>query len=162
MLVQELTHQRMKSDNPAMRWLLPIMTVVAVLSACKKEELPTVPEITLVSASPTQVVQFGERVKVRFAYKDADGDLGDPDPDMNTLEVKDARLNTADFYHVPPITPDGATVSVQGEIEVELNALFLLGNGDQETTTYTLRIRDRAGNWSNSITTPAITITSGE
>ncbi len=142
--------------------LLSLFAVLALASACKKEEMPTVPEITLVSAAPTQVVQFGERVKVRFSYKDADGDLGHPDPDMNTLEVKEARLNTADFYHIPPIAPEGTTVSVQGELEVELNALFLLGNGTEETTTYTLRIRDQAGNWSNSITTPPITITTGE
>jgi hypothetical protein len=108
------------------------------------------------------VVQFGDRVKVRFSYKDADGDLGHADPDVATLEVKEARLEVPDLYHVPPIAPEGAEVSVQGELEVELNALFLLGNGIEETTTYTLRIRDRAGNWSNSITTPTITIVQGD
>ena len=61
-----------------------------------------------------------------------------------------------------PRAPEDAQVAIQGELEVELNALFLLGNGSEETTTYTLRIRDRAGNWSNTIITPTITIVQGE
>jgi hypothetical protein len=142
-----------------MRTLVLFALAAALFIACKKEEVgAAVPEIALIDASPLQVVQFGQRVKVRFSFKDADGDLGHADPDIATLEVKEARLDTPDMYHVPPIAPEGAEVSVQGELEVELNALFLLGNGSTETTTYTLRIRDRAGNWSNAITTPTITI----
>lgn len=131
-----------------------------MLAACKKESArPVVPVIELLSTSPLQVTQFGERVEVRLRYEDGDGDLGFADPDTWSLEVKEARLSTADWYHVPPLAPEGATVSIQGELEVEFTALFLLGNGVEEQTTYTIRLRDRAGNWSNSVTTPAITIT---
>ncbi len=143
-----------------MKGTIHIIAAIVLLAACgKKDVIPTSPEIALIDTAPLQVVQFGERVKVRFSYKDGDGDLGQFDPDIASLEVKEARLNTADWYHVPPISPEGSEVQVQGELEVELNALFLLGNGTEETTTYTLRIKDRAGNWSNSITTPTITIT---
>jgi hypothetical protein len=146
-----------------MRTLITAAGLLVLLMACRKEEVAvSAPEIALVDVAPVQVVQFGERVRVRFSYKDADGDLGEADPDTPALEVKEARLAQPDFYHVPPIAPEGGSLSVQGELEVELNALFLLGNGTQETTTYTLRVRDRAGNWSNTITTPTITIVQAE
>ena len=142
-----------------MRTLTTALGLMLMLMACRKEEQAGgAPEIALLDTAPLEVVQFGERVRVRFSYKDADGDLGNADPDIHDLEVKEARLAQPDFHHVPPISPEGASVAVQGELEVELNPLFVLGNGTQEYTTYTLRIRDRAGNWSNSITTPTITI----
>jgi hypothetical protein len=143
-----------------MRSLIVISAAVVVLSSCKKEEvMPASPEISLVSMSTQSVQAFGERVKVRFSYKDGDGDLGQQDPDAYTLWVKDARLAQADGYHIPPLAPDGEELPIQGELEVELNALFLLGNSQQEVTTYTIHVVDRAGHKSNEFVTAPITIT---
>lgn len=136
------------------------ITVLCVLLACKKEEvMPSTPEIAFVSMSAQSVHEFNERVKVRFSYKDGDGDLGQEDPDNYTLWVKDARLEGTDGYHIPPLAPEGSEVPIQGELEVELNALFLLGNSGQEETSYTMYVIDRAGNRSNEFTTGTITIT---
>jgi hypothetical protein len=143
-----------------MRTWIATITVVVLLCACKKEEImPASPEISLVSMSTQHVQAFGDRVKVRFSYKDGDGDLGEDDPDAYTLWVKDARLAQADGYHIPPLAPESAEVPIQGELEVELNELFLLGNSQQEVTTYTIHIVDRAGNRSNEFVTAPITIT---
>ena len=120
--------------------------------------MPATPEISLLSVSTQSVVQFTDRVSLRFAYKDGDGDLGQVDPDDYTLWVKDARLNTADGYHIPPLAPEGEAVPIQGELTMELNALFLLGNSTQEETTYTVYLTDRAGNSSNTFVTGAIII----
>ena len=139
-----------------------ILTILPFLSAaCRKEEaaMPGTPEIAFVSMSTQQVLEFEERVKVRFSYKDGDGDIGHADPDNHSLWVKDARLENADGYHIQPLAPEGAEVPIQGELEVELNALFLLGNSGQEETSYTMYIVDRAGNRSNEFTTGTITIT---
>ncbi len=73
--------------------------------------------------------------------------------------MKDARLQGTDGYHIPPLAPEDADVPIQGELEVELNALFLLGNSGQEETSYTMYVVDRAGNRSNEFTTGMITIT---
>jgi hypothetical protein len=136
------------------------ITVLCILIACKKEEvMPSAPEIAFVSMSAQSVQEFNQRVKVRFSYKDGDGDLGQEDPDNYTLWVKDARLEGTDGYHIPPLAPEGSEVPIQGELEVELNALFLLGNSDQEETSYTVYVIDRAGNRSNEFTTGTITIT---
>jgi hypothetical protein len=143
-----------------MRKLFAFIVIAVLLAGCKKEEvMPSAPEIALVSMSAQSVHEFDERVKVRFSYKDGDGDLGQSDPDDYTLWVKDARLGGTDGYHIPPLAPEDAEVPIQGELEVELNALFLLGNSGQEETSYTMYVVDRAGNRSNEFTTGTITIT---
>lgn len=143
-----------------MRKLFGFTVIAVLLAGCKKEEvMPSAPEIALVSMSARSVHEFDERVKVRFSYKDGDGDLGQGDPDDYTLWVKDARLEGTDGYHIPPLAPEGAEVPIQGELEVELNALFLLGNSGQEETSYTMYVVDRAGNRSNEFTTGTIIIT---
>jgi hypothetical protein len=143
-----------------MRKLFGFTVIAVLLAGCKKEEvMPSAPEIALVSMSAQSVHEFDERVKVRFSYKDGDGDLGQGDPDDYTLWVKDARLEGTDGYHIPPLAPEGAEVPIQGELEVELNALFLLGNSGQEETSYTMYVVDRAGNRSNEFTTGTIIIT---
>lgn len=143
-----------------MKRILALATMAALLAGCKKEEvMPSAPEIAFVSMSTQSVHEFDERVTVRFSYKDGDGDLGQEDPDNYTLWVKDARLDGTDGYHIPPLAPEDAEVPIQGELDVELNALFLLGNSGQEETSYTMYIVDRAGNRSNEFTTGMIIIT---
>ena len=143
-----------------MKRILTLATIAFLLAGCKKEEvMPSAPEIAFVSMSTQSVHEFDERVTVRFSYKDGDGDLGQEDPDSYTLWVKDARLEGTDGYHIPPLAPEDAEVPIQGELDVELNALFLLGNSGQEETSYTMYIVDRSGNRSNEFTTGMITIT---
>lgn len=138
---------------------IAIATTILLMASCKKEDgMPATPEIALVGMSTQQVTEFQDHVTVRFSYKDGDGDLGQADPDDYTLWVKDARLESPDGYHIPPLAPEGAEVPIQGELEVELHTLFLLGSSTQEETRYTIHIVDRAGNRSNEFTTDVITI----
>lgn len=131
-----------------------------LLVACKKEEntLPTQPEIEFISISDIEVEEFDNSITLVLNYKDKEGDIGQADPDAYSLRVKDARLEEFDWYHIPPITPDLQELQTQGTLSVQLNALFLLGNGETETTYFTIQLKDRAGNWSNQIQCPEITI----
>lgn len=131
------------------------------LVACKKEQadiMPMEPSIELISVGPAQVTEFETAVMLRFSYKDGDGDLGRTDPDDYSLWVKDSRLSMADGYHIIPLAPPDEEMAIEGELEVELTPLFLLGNAAEEVMTYSFHVMDRAGNRSNEITTPAITI----
>ncbi len=130
-----------------------------VLTSCEKEEaLDPVPSIEFKSISASEVENFNNQLIVKIGYKDEDGDLGEQDPDSYSLRIRDARLNDFDWYHVPPLTPSNEALNIEGEFEIELNALFLLGNGDQESTTLSFQLRDRAGNWSNTVQSPLILI----
>jgi hypothetical protein len=56
------------------------------------------------------------------------------------------------------MTPDQQELHIKGSYSVTLNQVFLLGNGASETTKFTVQIQDRAGNWSNEVVTPVVTI----
>ena len=137
-----------------------LLAILILIGACKKkeDEIDPIPSISYSSISHNEVVQFDNAVSIFFSYYDGDGDIGYQDPDTYSLRVKDARLEDYDWYHIPPLTPDQQLLDIEGTFSVELPPLFLLGNGAQETTTFTLQVQDRAGNWSNQIMTPEVLI----
>jgi hypothetical protein len=104
------------------------------------------------------VLNFQNSLQITLDYIDENGDIGYQDPDAYSLRVKDSRLEEFDWYHIPPLTPEMEELNISGSFTVELNSLFLLGNASQETTTFTLQLKDRSGNWSNQITSPAVMI----
>lgn len=122
------------------------------------EEPATIPSLTVISLSHSSVQEFENEVLLELEYLDYDGDIGAENPDEKTLWVRDSRLDSADLYHVPPIAPVGEEVAIRGRFIVPLNRLFLLGNGQSETLFFTLKIKDRAGNWSEEETTEMITV----
>tara|TARA_Y100000766_G_C18357639_1_gene342593 strand:+ start:83 stop:526 length:444 start_codon:yes stop_codon:yes gene_type:complete len=136
-----------------------ILLCFVLITSCKKEDnTPKIPEISLVSISPTTLVQFEEPVNIVIGYKDLDGDLGFENPDSFALQIKDNRLEDPDWYHVPPLSPIGSNLSIQGELDIQISSLFLLGNGSEEQTSFTIKMVDRAGNWSQEIMTPQLII----
>lgn len=138
-----------------------ILLLILVAASCKKASIvkkPAEPLIAIVSTNPVNILQFEEGVALVLRYEDGDGDLGHPNPDSLLLEVRDARLLFPDYYFVPPLAPLGSELPIEGELQFRLNGTFLFGNGASEQTTYSIRMRDRKGNWSNSVITPTITI----
>jgi hypothetical protein len=139
------------------------LLIMSLLAACagKDTPLPTgPPELRVTDISPLSVRQFVDSVDLVLFYADPEGDLGSEDPDDKTLWVKDSRLAEADLYHVRPLSPpEGDPVSIQGTLVVRLKSVFLLGNGQSEQITYSVKIRDKAGNWSETDIAPTITVT---
>lgn len=139
-----------------------LVSLPLLLISCNKEEdeqvQNTAPTISIASLSTDSVKEFVDSVIVEISYQDAQGNLGSIDPDVNDLEVKDSRLSQPDFYHVKPLAPEGYTLNISGKLRIRLSTLFLLGIGDQETATFTIRLRDQSGEWSAPVTTDPITI----
>jgi hypothetical protein len=139
-----------------------LISLPLLLNSCKKEvDEPvqnTAPTISIASLSTDSVKEFVDSVIVEISYQDAQGNLGSIDPDVNDLEVKDSRLSQPDFYHVKPLAPEGYTLNISGKLRIRLSTLFLLGIGDQETATFTIRLRDQSGEWSAPVTSDPIKI----
>jgi hypothetical protein len=140
-----------------------LLGVIVLIGACQTDEPAPVlqnpiPIIRYLSISPKIVTEFTDSVIVEFEYKDGDGDLGHKDPDFAYLSVQDARLKNPDFYYVPPLAPIGSNITIEGKLRIKVRNTFLLGAGGDELTSYEIRMRDRAGNWSNYINTENITI----
>ncbi len=143
-----------------MRYLYYACISILFFSACSKDEttFPIEPEITLLSAGPTTITEFEDSIQIVIQYRDGDGDIGFENPDSFSLFVQDARLPDPDNYFVRPLSPIGSNVSIEGTLEINIRNTFLLGSGGQETTYYTIVLRDRAGHYSNILQTPDITI----
>ncbi len=140
--------------------LLPLLLFLGL--ACEKtSDKPAFdlsPKIELVDVSSDTILQFKDSLNIRIYYEDGDGDLGNADPEINSIFVKDARLESEEAYYLAPVTPDGAEASITGTLNLILGTTFILGNADQEKTSFTIFLLDKAGNQSNTIETGPITI----
>lgn len=146
-----------------------VLFFILVVYACKKEEdvtpesdppMSIIPSIELKSVTPTSVKQFKDSIVFNIFYKDGDGDLGFSDTDSLSLYLTDNRVPLTEKYHVPPLSPDSSKIAIQGYFNLVLNHTNLLDTAgtDSETTTYTIKVKDRSGNWSNEVTSVTITI----
>jgi hypothetical protein len=132
--------------------------LISFFGCKKKEEEPKIPIIELIEITPLSMVQYEESIYITIGYSDLDGDIGYENPDQYALQIKDNRLADPDWYHVPPLSPIGSNVAIEGNLTIKISTLFLLGNGSQEQTSFGIKIKDRVGNWSDEITTPQVTI----
>ena len=141
-----------------MKKIFFISSILLIFSSCSKEEDQVIFNINLLNTFPTEIIEFQENIYVRIFYQHPEGFIGFSDPDYLSLEVKDSRLSQADYYHIIPVTPPENSLSITGELLVEIDSPFLFGNGIMELVNFTIRIQDRNLNWSNSIITPNITV----
>jgi len=66
--------------------------LIILFFACEKEGIVSdFPEIEFVSISPTTVQEFSEEINITISYLDANGDLGENNPDVKNMFVKDLR-----------------------------------------------------------------------
>ena len=142
-----------------MRSIFYLLIFVSVFfSSCSKDDDPVNFNLGLIEVFPLNIIEFQENIYVRLSYEHPEGYLGFSDPDYLSLEVKDSRLSQADYYHLIPITPPNNNLSVSGELLVEIDSPFLFGNGNIELVNFSIRIQDQNLSWSNTITTPNISV----
>jgi len=155
------------------RYSICMLIMILGLGACTKqlddlidEETPNgaisaTPIIDSLALNTTSIQEYSDSLVLSFYFLDGDGDLGTNEADSTVIEVVDNRLpNDLIFnYHLSPRAPDGANVAVQGTLNIVLkNIIRLDSNNASETTTFSIRIKDRAQNWSNILVSPQVTI----
>ena len=128
--------------------------------SCKDDErqISDVPHLDFVSISPIAITEFKEEVRLVIKYIDGDGDLGDNDPDIKNLFIIDQRNGVEYTYRVPQLSPSGSNITIEGNLEVDLNSLSVVGSANSESVKFDIYIIDRSGNQSNIITSSAITV----
>ncbi len=153
----------MKEHLYIIKLLIFVFVIISLWTSCETQNTEPVfdvtPKIELLSLSNTELVEFKDTLTLLLRYEDGDGDLGNSNPDINSVFVQDSRLDEADEYYLSPLAPEDAGVSITGNLNIRLAPTFILGNGNTEETTYTIYINDRAGNQSNVLETEPITIT---
>lgn len=142
-----------------------ILASVIVVSACNKEDdlpgepMSVIPEIELISTGPSTVVALKDSIEFLLHYQDGDGDLGYNSPDSLSIYITDNRIGLTEALFVPLLAPEDASVSIQGELLVELhNTILIDPDADTESVTFSIYLRDRTGNVSNTVTSAPITV----
>ena len=140
-----------------------------IVAACQPPEYPDEPQITFMGLSTnilnecTPAMQLNnncDTVLITMGFTDGDGDLGaiGKDSTVNCF-VTDLRTGTVTSRLIPQTDLPGNIKSVSGEITFVMNANVCRNTFPplaQDTVIYKIRIKDRAGNMSNEITTSPI------
>jgi hypothetical protein len=128
--------------------------------ACKKEknERSVVPEIRLVDVSPLQIKEYKDKIMFNLFYQDGDGDIGENNDAVKNLFITDSRNGITYQYRIKQLSPDGAEVSIEGNLMVELNSTGILNGASSEPVNYSIYLTDRAGNSSNTVVAEGLMI----
>ena len=137
--------------------------LLACLSSCKKkEEEEPAPKpnlsIEFVSISPSTVKEYSDSLTLTFSYDDLDGDLGENDPNITNLFVTDSRNNVEYQYRISQLAPEGSDVHIKGKLNVVIKNTAITDGSSSQSLTYSLYIKDRTLNVSNTVTSSAVTV----
>jgi len=134
--------------------------ILVSFSGCKKEEpISNVPSIKFISMTPNPAVKYQDEIKVTIEYTDGDGDLGENTPDVKNLYCTDSRNNVTYEFRIQQLAPDNANIIINGRLVFDLAPQgFIDDNNTTETATYSIYLKDRVGNQSNTVQTSALTI----
>ena len=135
-----------------------ILLFILITYSCKKEIDEIEFRIKIINTSPLILQEFQENIEVRVEYSHPEGYIGFADPDLLSIEVHDSRLPNPDLYHLQPLSPPNMGLSIQGVVNIEIDSPFRFGNGNSENLSYNIRIQDKNNKWSNTVSTPMITI----
>jgi len=136
-----------------------LMLVLSVVVGCKdpaEKIFSPVPEIELISVNPTQVVSFRDSIVFEVEYTDGDGDLGSMTED--NFFIEDDRIQVTHGFRVQEIVPNGERVPITGSLRITLPNTLITDGSSSQQVTFTLHMIDQAGNESNRVSTPPVTV----
>lgn len=144
-----------------MRYIILIIAVLFLFSACKKDKFTTVPQITFKSIKPNAAfsnIPFNQQVipVLTFEVTDAEGDLGYIDgSDTSKVYIKNLLNGKEDSM----VLPDISTVALKnfkGDISITLSTVLGGSNRPRpktDTLFFEVYVTDFAKNKSNVIIT---------
>ncbi len=137
-----------------------IILVCLFFNACKKDDatISDIPELTSVTAGPSEIKEFQDSIIFNIAYRDGNGDLGENDPDVKNLFITDNRVNVTYQYRIDQLSPDGSDIAIEGNLNVTLKGIAITDGSAQQDVSYSVYVVDRAGQKSNSLTTATLVI----
>jgi hypothetical protein len=134
--------------------------LMIILFSCNKEDEAesTAPLLTFESITPSTATELSDEVNITIKYYDSDGDLGENNESVKNLFVLDTRNNVEYSFRVQQLAPSNASISIEGSLSINLGTLVITNGSSSESAIFTLYMKDRAGNKSNTISTSAITV----
>lgn len=139
--------------------LLFLMIPAVLFMSCKKESpLDEVPEISFVKMYPDTVRANTDSIVVELSYADGDGDIGENNAYVKNLFFTDQRNQLTYGFRISKIAEEG-TPAIKGTLRVVIPYINLIQAPGPESTTFSIKLVDRAGNSSNQIMSSRLVIT---
>jgi hypothetical protein len=139
---------------------LVLSCLLISFSGCKKEEqISNVPSLKFVSITPNPATKYQDEIQITVEYTDGDGDLGENTPDVKNLFCTDSRNGVTYEFRIRQLAPDNANIIINGKLTFNLAPQgFIDDNNTTESATYSVYVKDRAGNQSNTVQTSTLTM----
>lgn len=163
----------------SLKYIAVLLVALITVTCVKPPDYPDEPVITSVSVNQTSISQASlngpiDTLIITIGFTDGDGDLSDDDTEPNIVLV-DSRDSTIIPNRIPSINEQGTENGIRGEIKILIPNKTGGSKGiccifpDRRICAvdpkypvnnyhYSIRIKDRAGNWSNEVQTQDITI----
>jgi hypothetical protein len=144
--------------------LVITISVIQFFFSCKKDSsanpaISNVPAIQLKSLTPDTVHNLKDSLLFVIKYTDGDGDIGDENADTLSLWITDNRFPLTEKFHIIPLAPQGTSIPITGDLNVVLDHIILKDESSlSESATFSVKLKDRAGNWSNTVTSAGVII----
>lgn len=155
------------------------ITLILTESCSRPPEFPNEPVIEYIGLSKNTIIQSRssqlpqDTIEISFKFTDGDGNLGNADS-VNIL-LTDSRDGFNHLFKIGEIAQLGAGRGIQGNIKLTLTnrsdtryfcctfpntrlTCIPSTSFPKDSLYYSIKIKDRAGNWSNTIKTENITI----
>jgi hypothetical protein len=152
------------------RITLFLLLIVVGFSACDKEAVSKIPNISLASINPSDppiVRAFVDSVFITFRFTDGDADIArTPSDTMSAIYIKDSRNDSTGFEKISfpsiDVAIEDPKKGIQGTCTFWLDNLAPRSDSIHtrfgDTLFYIFYITDRAGNRSDTIVTPQIIV----
>ena len=135
------------------------LCAIVLLFSCEKEQvISDTPIIEFKSISPATVQEYSDDIIITISYSDGNGDLGENNPDIHNLFVEDNRNGIVYQFRIPHLAPDNNSIAIEGDFNITINGSGITDESSSQQVNYSIYVKDRAGNKSNTITTSNITI----
>lgn len=120
--------------------------------------LSNVPVLEFNTLTPTTIQEFDGPITFNVKYEDGDGDLGENNPNVKNLFLKDNRNSIVYEYRLNQLAPDDAIIPIKGTFDIVLNNTAITNTSSEQSATFDIYVVDRSGNRSNTITSTPLTV----
>jgi hypothetical protein len=141
--------------------------LAASLAGCQDGEtveLSATPAIRWDTIEPRTITALQDTLHFRLYYEDGDGDLGNADPAARNLFLTDQRLDITHAYRIQQLAPETENgLPITGKLSFSLaNVIMSDSSANEEPAVFSVYVADRAGNSSDTLQSPSITVRRAE
>ena len=159
-------------------FLIVIVAILFTLNGCvNPPDYADEPEIEFVRLNQTTIAQGNngaspDTLSVIFSFTDGDGNIGYENDSIDVF-LTDSRDDFINRFKLPVVPDEGSGNGISGEVTIKIpntpfNICCTFPDGSSacqpntqfpvDTFSFTIQMRDRAGNFSNQIQSDLITI----